>query len=185
MRYPLYNKLTSQDICVPIKHIYYIKDWNGLPVRISLSLIHTSSMRSLALPISSGMDSSLLLLTTRTRSGRLNRNLGSTDSWFRLENITAHTFHQLFTSGAQIILQADGTQHKIFTKCVSSVNLRKFRRMGVSLSVLLLRFWRESGRHDRQNMLALVCSKYVKTWPLQKCYFYCRLCTNLTITFLM
>src|SRR4029434_11025464 len=44
----------------------------------------TSSMRSLALPISSGMDTSLLLLTTRTRSGRLNRYFGSVDRRFRL-----------------------------------------------------------------------------------------------------
>lgn len=44
----------------------------------------TSSIRSLALPISSGMDTSLLLLTRRTLRGRLNKYFGKTDSRFRL-----------------------------------------------------------------------------------------------------
>lgn len=44
----------------------------------------TSSIRSLALPISSGMDASLLLLTRRTLRGRLNKYFGKTDSRFRL-----------------------------------------------------------------------------------------------------
>lgn len=44
----------------------------------------TSSIRSLALPSSSGMDASLLLLTRRTLRGRLNKYFGKTDSRFRL-----------------------------------------------------------------------------------------------------
>lgn len=170
MRYPVYNKLTSQDICVPIKHIYYIKDWNGLPVRISHSYTqtHTSSMRSLALPISSGIDSSLLLLTTRTRSGRLNRNLGSTDSWFRLENITAHTFNQLFTSGAQIKLQADGTQHKMFTKYVSSVTFCKFKKI------------QENGCQSISTAFKVLKRKW-KTWqPKHASNNLFKICQNMT-----
>lgn len=44
----------------------------------------TSSISSLALPISSGMDTSLLLLTSRTLRGRLNKYFGNTDRRFRL-----------------------------------------------------------------------------------------------------
>lgn len=44
----------------------------------------TSSISSLALPISSGMDTSLLLLTSRTLRGRLNKYFGKTDRRLRL-----------------------------------------------------------------------------------------------------
>lgn len=45
----------------------------------------TNSIRSFNLPISSGMDTSLLLLTTKTLSGRSNRYFGNVDKRFRLE----------------------------------------------------------------------------------------------------
>lgn len=58
----------------------YIKKWDFPHMKHFL----TSSIRSLALPISSGMDTSLLLLTRRTLRGRLNKYFGNTDSRFRL-----------------------------------------------------------------------------------------------------
>lgn len=60
----------------------------------------TSSINSLALPISSGMDTSLLLLTSRTLRGRLNKYFGKTDRRFRLWRKTEHwpTFKRVYRS---------------------------------------------------------------------------------------
>lgn len=46
--------------------------------------ILTSSVSCLSCPISSGMETSLLLLAIRTFSGRLQRCTGNVESWFRL-----------------------------------------------------------------------------------------------------
>ncbi len=68
-------------------HILYINNRNTHIIYNNQIYFHTltSSVRSLAFPISSGIDKSLLLLTTSTFRGRLKRNLGRTDSWFRLK----------------------------------------------------------------------------------------------------
>ena len=66
---------------------------NGITLATGSARVHmhrhtytplTSSISSLDRPISSGMDTSLLLLTSRTLRGRLNRYFGRTDRRFRL-----------------------------------------------------------------------------------------------------
>lgn len=79
----------------------------------------TSSIRSLALPISSGMDTSLLLHTRRTLRGRLNKYFGKTDSRFRLWRKIKHWHYSGMTEHAPANIWSLGKEFQQIGKCVS------------------------------------------------------------------
>ena len=54
---------------------------------IDTTILLTNSIKSFNFPISSGMDTSLLLLRTKTLRGRSNRYFGNVDKRFRLKRI--------------------------------------------------------------------------------------------------
>lgn len=54
---------------------------------INTTVLLTNSIKSFNFPISSGMDTSLLLLMTKTLRGRSNKYFGNVDKRFRLKRI--------------------------------------------------------------------------------------------------